>query len=90
MPHSISNNVTHSFISIASFPKGQMWGKETVYLTILIGIAYNDRKIFRAVFDTLIEIFANPSMAKEISQCSSYDDTVKKITCLIEHSETEN
>ena len=37
MPHSISNNVTHSFISIASFPKGgQMWGKETVYLTILI------------------------------------------------------
>lgn len=90
MPHSISNNVTHSFISIASFPKGQMWGKETVYLTILIGIAYNDRKIFRAVFDTLIEIFADPSMAKEISQCSSYDDIVKKITRLIEHSETEN
>ncbi len=90
MPHSISMNVSHSFISIASFPKGQAWGKETVDLSILIGIAYNDRKIFRTVFDTLIEIFADPSVAKEISQCENYQDVIRKLSFLAAHISLEN
>lgn len=79
IPHSISQHVSHSFISFTCFDKGQLWNGETVYLVIAIGIAYQERKMFRHVFNQLVNIFTNKMTVFSISKCKDYNEIVKKI-----------
>lgn len=76
IPHSISQQINKSFISFTCYDKGQTWNDETVKLVILIGIAYHERKMFRSVFNQLINIFTNEAHVLSVSKCKTYDEII--------------
>ncbi|MFL0267988.1 BglG family transcription antiterminator [Candidatus Clostridium radicumherbarum] len=84
IPHSISQQVNKSFISFTCYDKGQTWNDETVKLVILIGIAYHERKIFRSVFNQLINIFTNEAHVLSVSKCKTYDEIISTTKAILE------
>lgn len=84
IPHSISQQINKSFISFICYDKGQTWNDETVKLVILIGIAYHERKMFRSVFNQLINIFTNEAHVLSISKCKTYDEIISTTKAILE------
>ena len=79
IPHSISQAVKKSFISFTCYDKAVFWGEEKIRLVIVIGIAYNERRRFRTVFQQLVEILPVPANTGKISSSASYEELVANI-----------
>lgn len=84
IPHAISQQVKKSFISFTCLEKGQIWHGDTVYLVIVIGIAYEERKIFRTVFDKLIEVLADNTCVQTLGKCKTYTDIMDAVETAIQ------
>lgn len=84
IPHAISQQVKKSFISFTCLEKGQIWHGNTVYLVIVIGIAYEERKIFRTVFDKLIEVLADNTCVQMLGKCKTYTDIMDAVETVIQ------
>lgn len=85
IPHAISQQANKSFISFTCYEKGQLWNDEPVKLVILIGIAYHERKIFRSVFNQLVNLFSNEANVIAISKCKTYDEIIGTISEIIKY-----
>lgn len=86
IPHAIGHSVKKSFISAITYSEKRIWGTEPVFLVILFGISYTDRKDFRFVFNHIVELLSKEANINAFCRCRSYDelmDTVKRIS----HSE---
>ena len=68
IPHAITQHAKRSFISITTFDKPQTWSNKQVSLVILIGIAYPDRKMFRSVFNNLVNRVKDDTFVAKISK----------------------
>lgn len=84
IPHAISQNIKRSFISFCCYSKSITWGKENVKLVILIGIAYHERKLFRSIFNQLIEVLSSSYNINQISNSTSYKELMDTINTIIE------
>lgn len=85
IPHAISQQVKKSFISFTCLEKGQNWNGDTVFLVIVIGISYEERKIFRTVFDQLIEILADNTSVQILGKCKNYTDIMESLTTIVQN-----
>lgn len=80
MPHSISQNAKHSFIAILQNDSPIHWGKSSVNLVMLIGLAQQDMKQFRPVCDTIVERFSSTKTVSEILKTHSLDELLEALT----------
>ena len=82
MPHSISQNAKHSFIAILQNDSPIHWGKSSVNLVMLIGLAQQDMKQFRPVCDTIVERFSSTKTVSEILKTHSLDELLEALTAV--------
>ena len=83
VPHSLNHNATRSFMSIVINKQGIQWGENSVNVIILIGIAKEDRSIFRDIFNDLIIILCEPIYVNQIIKCNNYDSFIETITPML-------
>lgn len=83
VPHSLNHNATRSFMSVVINKQGMQWGENSVKVIILIGIAKEDRSIFREIFNDLIIILCEPTYVNQIIKCNDYDSFIETITPLL-------
>ena len=83
IPHSMSAQANHSFLSVAVCEKGMSWDTQTVNLVLLLGIAESDRKAFRILFDSLIEVLSESINVTRLIKCRSYSDFVELLNEMI-------
>ena len=83
IPHSMSAQANRSFLSVAVCEKGMSWDTQTVNLVLLLGIAESDRKAFRILFDSLIEVLSESINVTRLIKCRSYSDFVELLNEMI-------
>ena len=83
VPHSLNHNAHKSFMSVVVNRKSMRWGNNSVNIIILIGIAKEDRSIFREIFNDLIIILCEPANVNQIIKCIDYDSFIETITPLL-------
>ncbi|MCI5773792.1 MAG: PTS sugar transporter subunit IIA [Erysipelotrichaceae bacterium] len=83
IPHAISQKVKNSFISICTYETPIQWDSEKVKIIILIGIAYHERKIFRDVFNKLVEILSSEGNINVLSKANTYDQYIECLKVLL-------
>lgn len=84
VPHSLSVNALHSFISIAVCTPPLPWGEnqKNVKLVLLLGVQANERKAFSQIFDFLVNILSDNQNTKKLSQASDFSsflDTINRL-----------
>lgn len=83
IPHSMTASANRSFLSVAVCERGMPWDSQTVNLVMLLGISENDRKAFRILFDSLIEVLSEPASVNRLVKCRSYSEFVELLNELI-------
>ena len=89
VPHSLNHNAVRSFMSVVINAQGMQWGENSVNIIILIGIAKEDRSIFREIFNDLIIILCEPLYVNQIIKCKDYDSFIETITPMLAKQATE-
>lgn len=84
VPHSLSVNALHSFISIAICTSSLAWGEsqKNVKLVLLLGIHEKERRAFSHIFDFLVNILSDNQNTKKLAQAtdfSSFLDTINSL-----------
>ncbi len=75
IPHSLSRNAKHNFISVAICEKPMLWSEDhEVELIVFIGLGKDSRKLYSDIFQNLIEILSNPSDVKKLISSQNYHD----------------
>ncbi len=72
IPHSVDMNAIKTNISVCISKKGIQWGKNTVYVVLLLAINKADRRQFRYLYESLISIFTENNIVQEVRNCSSF------------------
>jgi lichenan operon transcriptional antiterminator len=83
VPHSLNHNALRSFMSVVINRQSMQWGNNSVNIIILIGIAKEDRSIFREIFNDLIIILCEPIYVNQIIKCNDYDSFIETITPML-------
>lgn len=52
-------------------------------LIMLMGISADDRKAFRLLFDSLIEVMAEPVLVNRLVKCRSYSEFAEQLNEMI-------
>lgn len=86
IPHAISQNVKNSFIAISTYDSPMQWDNEKVKVIIVIGIAYHERKIFRQVFNKLVEILSIEGNINMLSKCHTYKECIDCLKSLVKYN----
>ena len=76
IPHTLSKEIQHNFISIAISEKGMNWEPQTVHLVALLGVSEASRHLFSEIFDQLVEIFSEPQEVAELAASVSFDQFI--------------
>ncbi len=74
VPHSLSVNALHSFISIAICTPPLSWGNShrNVKIVLLLGVAENERKTFSHIFDFLVNILSDSNNIRKLAQAEQF------------------
>lgn len=83
IPHSLSASANRSFLSIVANEQPMQWGSNSVNLVLLMGISANDRKAFRLLFDSLLEVLSEPANVKRLARCSDFTQFADQLNGLI-------
>lgn len=85
VPHSLSKNAKHSFISVVLLKNAIAWGTHEVSIIALIGVNDDSRKIFSLVFDNLIDILSEPVNVKKLIQANNFEEFISMIMLMMDH-----
>lgn len=83
IPHSMSASANRSFLSVVVNEQSMPWGQHDVNLIMLMGISADDRKAFRLLFDSLIEVMAEPVLVNRLVKCRSYSEFAEQLNEMI-------
>lgn len=84
IPHSVSRNAKHNFISIAISQSPIQWDQNhNVQLIILIGISKEDRQLFSSIFQELINILSNPHYVKKLITCKTLPEFTSQLSDMV-------
>jgi lichenan operon transcriptional antiterminator len=76
-------SANRSFLSVVTNDQAMMWGLHEVNLIMLMGISTSDRKAFRTLFDSLIEVLSDTANVMRLSRCPTYDDFVSQLNEMV-------
>lgn len=79
IPHSLSKNAKHSFISVVISEKGILWDNHLVHMIALLNVNDESRKIFAEVFDELVDILSDTSNATTLFHVKNYSQFISYI-----------
>ncbi len=74
VPHSVDMNAFKTSIAVAISKEGFIWNNNTVHVVFLLAINKADRKIFRPLYESLIYLFSEERIIREIRNCNSFKD----------------
>lgn len=74
IPHSIHMDAMKTSIAVAISKKGFQWGDNTVYIVLLLALNKADKKRFRNIYESLINIFNDKNILHEVKNCSSFSE----------------
>lgn len=74
IPHSVDMNAIKTSITVAVSKKGFQWGTNTVYLVFLLAINKADKQTFRELYESLVSLFGDESIAQEARNCRSFKE----------------
>lgn len=83
IPHSMTASTKRSFLSVVVNEKPMVWGTQKVSLIMLMGLSEQDRKGFRVLFDSLLEILSDPAKVTQLTRCGTYDGFVERLNDMI-------
>lgn len=74
IPHSLSVNALHSFISIAVCRPSLSWGEDQkpVKIVLLLGVQADERKTFSHIFDFLVNILSDNQNIRRLSKAEDF------------------
>lgn len=73
-PHSMNASTARSFLSVVVNDKPMAWGTQKVSLIMLMGLSEADRKGFRVLFDSLLEVLSDPAKVTQLTRSNTYDE----------------
>lgn len=73
VPHAISHYAERSFIAVIHSGAPIPWSGRFVHFVLLVGIAEQDMKHFKAAFDLIIELFSSPERSLALLQAESFE-----------------
>ena len=79
IPHATDMDALKTSVAVAISPSGITWGENIVNVVLLLAINKADRHLFREVYESLISLFGDSYVLKQISQIKSFDDFRKLI-----------
>lgn len=74
IPHSMQMDAIKTSIAVAVSKKGFQWGDNTVYIVLLLAINKADKKRFRHIYESLINIFNDKNILQEVRNCTSFSE----------------
>lgn len=89
IPHTVDMNAIKTSISVCISKKGIQWGKNTVYIVLLLAINKADRRQFRYLYESLISIFTENNIVQEVRNCNSFKQFENFVYSWIEQKENE-
>ena len=73
IPHSMDMDALKTSIGVVISKKGIQWGMNTVHIVLLLAINKADKKTFRALYESLIQLFSEETMIQEMRNCNSFE-----------------
>lgn len=83
IPHSLKMDANKTTVSVCLHKKGIFWGRNTVYIIILISINFHEREEFKKIYSPLVEIFANEANYSFLKNINNFEDFRKSLLLLI-------
>ena len=83
IPHSMSASTARSFLSVVVNDKPMAWGTQKVSLIMLMGLSEADRKGFRVLFDSLLEVLSDPAKVTQLTRSNTYDEFAGRLNDMI-------
>lgn len=74
IPHSISLFPSTSFICILHNDTPIPWGRNSASIVLLMGLAQQDMKQFRPIFDFLVDRFSSTSVMSDVLKSDTLDE----------------
>ena len=74
VPHAISRYADRSFIGVIHNDAPIPWSGRTVRFVLLVGIAEQDMKHFKAAFDLIIDLFSSPERTLELLRTDTFEE----------------
>lgn len=74
IPHSVHMDAIKTSITVAVSKRGFQWGKNTVYLVLLLAINKADKQTFRELYESLISLFNDQTTIQELRNCKTFED----------------
>lgn len=85
VPHSMKMNGKRTSISIVINDKPVKWGESTVQIIAMIVMNREERKEFRSIFDSFIEVLSESKNANKIIESKNYEDFIRILSELMKH-----
>ncbi|MCH3962161.1 MAG: PRD domain-containing protein [Solobacterium sp.] len=79
VPHTISCFAKKSFICVIHNDDPIDWNGKLINFVLLIGIAEGDMKIFRKVFDKIVDVFSSVDKTKDLLSTDSYEQFIAEL-----------
>ena len=83
IPHAMAASATRSFLSVVTLEQPMQWGPHEVGLVMLMGISAGDRKLFRLLFDSLLEVLSESANVRRLSRSTRYDEFAEQLNSMI-------
>lgn len=74
IPHSVNMDAIKTSIAVGISKEGFLWGDHTVHLVLLLAINRADKKTFRELYESLINLFGMENILQETRSCNSLKD----------------
>lgn len=85
VPHSMKMNGKRTSISIVINDKPVKWGESTVQIIAMIVMNREERKEFRSIFDSFIEVLSESKNANKMIESKNYEDFIRILSELMKH-----
>lgn len=74
-------------IAVGVSKKGIQWGNHTVHLVFLLAINKADKKDFRNLYESLINIFSDKHILQEVKNCQTFQDFENLVYAFMDYKE---
>lgn len=80
IPHSMSEDINKSFISVSLLSKTITWSKEKVQVIFFIGMSIEDKEEWKSYLEQIYKNIIDIEIIKKVIKCQSFDDLKKVIS----------
>ncbi len=74
IPHSVVMDAFKTCVTVAISQRGFHWGESNIHIILLIAINRADRKIFRELYESIINLFEEEDMIQRARGCTTFKE----------------